>query len=445
MKKYKKIVILDSVILYPEHRYRLNQLADEITEYNTCNTEEEVLERVKGADCVISCWVDITNRVIDENPQIKTIAFWTHAYEHRIDKKYAESHGIYVPCIPDYGTDSVAELAIMGMLNVNSRKETSDTRLIDEDLVMKVANSIRNFDNNVKDNLTGHWIHEYVKTGNLKITDSDYFKEETMKGMTIGLMLSQDSLNNDLIKILAEGFKMNVIHCCCDITYTLNASFRPVDNLLKESNIIIYDSKLISEDVKKKILNGNYIDAIDINNIQRKGVSLKGKELGIVGLGRIGTRVAQIATQGFGMKVKYYSRTRKPELEEKYGITYAELNDVLSSSEYISFHLPHVGAEDFITKEMIELIPPKTTVINVSVGNIFENQEHFLSRFNENDLNGYIDVYRTMPPRQELRARKDYLISTFRLGWRTKSTVGLKTHKLITKLGMDNPDVRKDH
>ena len=97
MKKYKKIVILDSVILYPEHRYRLNQLADEITEYNTCNTEEEVLERVKGADCVISCWVDITNRVIDENPQIKTIAFWTHAYEHRIDKKYAESHGIYVP------------------------------------------------------------------------------------------------------------------------------------------------------------------------------------------------------------------------------------------------------------------------------------------------------------------------------------------------------------
>ena len=50
-----------------------------------------------------------------------------------------------------------------------------------------------------------------------------------------------------------------------------------------------------------------------------------------------------------------------------------------------------------------------------------------------------------MPPRQELRARKDYLISTFRLGWRTKSTVGLKTHKLITKLGMDNPDVRKDH
>ena len=86
---------------------------------------------------------------------------------------------------------------------------------------------------------------------------------------------------------------MNVIHCCCDIKYTLNASFRPVDNLLKESNIIIYDSKLISPDVKDKILHGKYINAIDIDNVQSKGESLKGKKLGIIGLGRIGTRVDQ--------------------------------------------------------------------------------------------------------------------------------------------------------
>ena len=74
-----------------------------------------------------------------------------------------------------------------------------------------------------------------------------------------------------------------------------------------------------------------------------------------------------------------------------------------------------------------------------------QDQDYFLSRFAKDDLDGYIDVYKTMPPRPELRARKEQLISTFRLGWRTKSTVGLKTHKLITKLGLDNPDVKKDH
>ena len=445
MKKYKKIVILDSVILYPEHRYRLNLLADEIVEYNTCYSEEEVLERVKGADCVISCWVDISNRVIDENPQIKTIAFWTHAYEHRIDKQYAESHGIYVPCIPDYGTDSVAELAIMGMLNVKARDNSGEMRLADEELVMRIANSIRNFNKNVRDNLTGHWTHEYVKTGNLKITDPNYFKEETMKGMTVGLMLAQESINNDLVKILAQGFKMNVIHCCCDIVYTLDASFRPVENLIEESNVLVYDYKLVSPDTLEKIKKGVFVDAIDIQDITCSGSSIKGKTLGIIGLGRIGTRVAQLATQGFGMKVQYYSRTRKPEIEKCYGIEYVDIDTVLSSSDFISFHLPHVGAEDFITREMVEKIPAGTTVINVSVGNIMQDQDYFLSRFAKDDLDGYIDVYKTMPPRPELRARKEQLISTFRLGWRTKSTVGLKTHKLITKLGLDNPDVKKDH
>ena len=445
MKKYKKIVILDSVILYPEHRYRLEQLADEIVEYNTCTSEEEVLERVSGADCIISCWVDISNRVIDENPQLKTIAFWTHAYEHRIDKAYAESHGIYVPCIPDYGTDSVAELAIMGMLNVNGRMYHGEARGLDEELVSRTANAIRCFEKNVRDNLTGHWIHEYVKTGKLKITSPDFFAEDTMKGLTVGLMLSQDMLNNQLVQMLSKGFKMNVIHCCCDISYTLDASFRPADELIREARVLIYDSSLIKEDIREKIACGSFIAAIDVKKIVCGGRSLKGRTLGVIGLGRIGTRVAQIAKEGFGMDVHYYSRTRKPELEEKYGLKYRPIEEVLSSSEYLSFHLPHVGAEDFVTAQMIDLIPPGTVVVNVSVGNIFMDQAYFFNRFRDKDLKGYVDVYKTMPPRPILREKKDFLLSTYRLGWRTKSTIGLKTHKLITKLGMESPNVITDH
>src|SRR3989338_143449 len=121
-RMYNKIVVLDSVIFYPEHKARLNKIAEEVVEYNTCKTEKDVLERVKGADCIISCWVNIPNRVIDENPQLKTIAFWTHAYEHRIDKDYALKHDIFIPSIPDYGTDSVAELAFISLLQLY-RKE----------------------------------------------------------------------------------------------------------------------------------------------------------------------------------------------------------------------------------------------------------------------------------------------------------------------------------
>ncbi len=436
MKKYKKIVILDSVILYPEHRRRLDQIAEEIVEYNTCRSEEETLERVRGADCVISCWVDISNRVIDENPQLKTIAFWTHAYEHRIDKAYAEARNIYVPCIPDYGTDSVAELLFVGLLRLTSTSASSVKRGVDEEVCDIVMNRIRRFDNNMKANLTGSWIHEYIKNGDLKITSPDGFEEETIKGMTVGLILPNAPLVDDIVKVFADGLHTNVIHSCYDIAYNISASFRPADKLLEESQIIIYDSRIIGEELVQKISDCGKAVAVDVGKLECRGTSLKRKKLGIIGLGRIGTRAAQIARDAFDMEVVYYSRTRKADIERNLGIKYAPMEEVLSSVDILSFHLPHVGAEGVVTNEMIDLVKPGTILVNVSVGNIFKDQDYLLKRFAPGDLSGYLDVYRTLPPRMELRERKQYLLSTYRLGWRTKSTIGLKTHKLITNLAL---------
>ena len=449
-RMYNKIVVLDSVIFYPEHKARLNKIAEEVVEYNTCKTEKDVLERVKGADCIISCWVNIPNRVIDENPQLKTIAFWTHAYEHRIDKDYALKHDIFIPSIPDYGTDSVAELAFISLLQlyrkefnltpvsgINSlsgeNNETKTQRLLQEEIVAKVTNDVRKFDKNLRDNLKGVWVHEYVKTGKLKITSPDEFKEETLKGLTMGLLVNDD-LREGLFQIAAHGFQMNCIYSLGDLPHALNIAYRPIDNFLRESHIIIYDSRTVSEEIRNKVRHGNYLSIVDVADIVPIGQSLMQKRIGIVGLGRIGGRVAQIAKDGFNMDVSYFSKTRKPDLERKYNLQFKSLQEILKDSDIISFHLPHVGAERFITKEMIDIIPDYTTVVNVSVGGIFEDQAYFLKRFKENDLMGYIDVYETLPPRQELREHKDYLLSTYRLGWRTKSTIGLKTHKLITRL-----------
>jgi cupin superfamily acireductone dioxygenase involved in methionine salvage len=74
---FKKMVVLDSVIFYPEHRERLDTMAAQVVEYNTCSSEDEVSVRCAGADAIISCWVDIPNRIVDENPQLKAIRFWT--------------------------------------------------------------------------------------------------------------------------------------------------------------------------------------------------------------------------------------------------------------------------------------------------------------------------------------------------------------------------------
>jgi glyoxylate reductase len=68
------------------------------------------------------------------------------------------------------------------------------------------------------------------------------------------------------------------------------------------------------------------------------GTDVYGKTLGIVGFGRIGQAVARRA-QGFGMKVLYYDRQRLfREVEEQFGATYCELDDLLRQSDFVSLH-----------------------------------------------------------------------------------------------------------
>lgn len=69
------------------------------------------------------------------------------------------------------------------------------------------------------------------------------------------------------------------------------------------------------------------------------GSSLKGKTLGVVGLGRIGTMVAERA-KGYDMKIIYNKHTRDTECEEKMGIRYCTLESLLEESDIVTLHVP---------------------------------------------------------------------------------------------------------
>jgi lactate dehydrogenase-like 2-hydroxyacid dehydrogenase len=438
-KLYRKVVVLDSVIFFPEHRARLTELADEVVEYNTCTSEDEVSERCRGADCIISCWINISHRIIEENPQLRTIAFWTHDYEHRIDAAFARERGIHVPAIPDYGTDSVAELVFIALLNMYGGATGQDAaEHIGESVVAKIGDDVRRFSRNNKDTLDGRWLHEYIKTGRRQMTCPDEIPEETLKGLTVGV-LDRDILDEPLVRALAHGFRMNLTSSLTDHAHSLDVAFRPIDELLAESRVLVYNDASLPAQYRSAVDSRSYLSKVDVADVSPVRRSLRGRTLGIVGLGRIGGRVAQIARAGFGMNVQYATRTPKPELDRGLGLRAANLDEVLTTSDIVTFHLPHHGAENFVTADMIRKIPDGTTVLNVSVGNVIEDESLLLKRFAAGELRGYLDVYRTLPPRAELRAIRDSLTATYRLGWRTKSTVGLKTHKLLTKIAAVPP------
>jgi glyoxylate reductase len=70
------------------------------------------------------------------------------------------------------------------------------------------------------------------------------------------------------------------------------------------------------------------------------GNDLRNKTLGLIGLGRIGARVAEIAKNGLGMKVLYFDVKRNEELEKNHGLEYSDLETVLKQSDFISIHVP---------------------------------------------------------------------------------------------------------
>lgn len=96
------------------------------------------------------------------------------------------------------------------------------------------------------------------------------------------------------------------------------------------------------------------------------GRDVYGATLGIVGLGGVGSEVAKRA-RGFGMRLLYHSRTKKPALEKRYRLTRVSLDQLLRDSDFVTLHVPLTEA----TRGMIgrrELRTMKDTAILINTG-----------------------------------------------------------------------------
>lgn len=73
------------------------------------------------------------------------------------------------------------------------------------------------------------------------------------------------------------------------------------------------------------------------------GRELRGRTLGIIGLGRIGASVARIAGLGFGMRTTYFAPRRNIPLEESLGVRYRPRHELLADSDIVTLHRPGPG------------------------------------------------------------------------------------------------------
>ena len=98
-----------------------------------------------------------------------------------------------------------------------------------------------------------------------------------------------------------------------------------------------------------------------------KGIELQGKTLGIIGFGRIGQHLGVMA-KAIGMTVIAFDIFHIPGIEERLGIPYVEMDELLAKSDFISVHAPAVDGGALINAERIAKMKDGVCIINTSRG-----------------------------------------------------------------------------
>jgi len=169
------------------------------------------------------------------------------------------------------------------------------------------------------------------------------------------------------------------------------------------------------------------------------GIELFGKTVGVIGLGGIGTRVAQLCG-ALGMRVLAWTRNPSPDRLAAAGATYADLDDLLAASDIVTLHLPHTSETDrLISAARLRLMKPSAFLINTARAELIE-QDALIAALRDGRLAGAaLDVFTDEPllPDDPLR-RLPNVVLTPHVGWNTpdanRRSVEIAVNNLISVL-----------
>ena len=165
------------------------------------------------------------------------------------------------------------------------------------------------------------------------------------------------------------------------------------------------------------------------------GKQLTGTRLGILGMGRIGQKIAKIA-KSLGMIIHYHNRSKLSE-EKEQGATYHEnLNDLMKVSDVLSVCCPASKETiNLINKDTLELLPKGAVVTNVARGDIIEDEALIDALERRKVYAVGLDVYKNEPNLNPgyLKHKSAFILP--HLGSATK-----ETRTAMANLAIDNID-----
>ena len=232
-------------------------------------------------------------------------------------------------------------------------------------------------------------VRERVKEADIIIANKAPLREETLK----------DAPDVKLICEFATGYDN------CDLEYCGKRGIKVTNvrdyctGMVAQHTFALalaLSEKLVHYD--RYVKSGEYSAQDRFSNFDIPFLELEGKTWGIVGLGAIGRKVAEIA-KSFGCRVIYYSTSGKNHNTE---YTSVDLDTLLSTSDIISLHAPlNAATENFMNLEKFEKMKSTAILINVARGPVV-NEKDLVTALKEGMIAGAgLDVISVEPMKSD--------------------------------------------
>jgi len=262
----------------------------------------------------------------------------------------------------------------------------------------------------VTEAIKGEAMNQLRREADLDVVfEPDLWKEPAALAQAVGeaeaiIVRNQTQVTADLIKaapklkiIARAGAGLDNIDTEAATAAGIVVSFAPNENSLSVAELAMglflsLARKIPSAD--KDIRDGNW------NRFLFTGSELSGKNLGIVGIGRIGTLVGQRA-KAFGMNLLAHDNfvdQNAPQYREL-DVSFVELDELLEQSDFITVHLPLLPTtRGMFNKERFAKMKPSAFFVNTSRGEVVD-EEALVSALDSGTIAGAgLDVRETEPP-----------------------------------------------
>jgi len=259
--------------------------------------------------------------------------------------------------------------------------------------------------------------------GRVKLTDSFLSKLPSLK------VISSVSVGVDHIDLEATkrrnifvGHTPNVLDdACADMALAL---------LLSSARDVV-----TGDVIARDYVGSSFAD--EDSHVNYYGREVAGATLGIVGMGRIGFKIAQRAN-GIGMKVLYYNRSRRSEADEKeVNALYTPFNTLLAESDFVVLSAPLTPhSRHMMGSKQFSLMKKSSTVINIARGGLIDH-DALVKALNDGVIGfAALDVTEPepLPPNHPLRFMKRNVILTPHTGSATVTARMAMIHLAVENL-----------